>query len=329
MDSNTTAHGQALHTTETSMSQDSAELSIATQCIDGALLWTYGNGGAGNSTNMADNGPWGNYPTHIAAFGNGILYTFTGEHSPSNPLYNGAPTRAINATTGEEIWTLLDWSACGLGNSMQSFPMADGYGVMYNCYDSQLYTVGKGPSQLTVTAPRHGNNRRVIFDDYAAKCLTFQQEHNKMSRLLQFPNGVPAVSDDSMSQFMASLYEDQPMSNNVTGVPVTVYVLDANGNYRAIGSTATDSSGMFSLNWAPDISGSYTVYAVFEGSNAYYGSSAETSFYAMETVTPEPTATPMNNLATTSDLMTYIVLSAVAIIIAIAIVGALVLKKRP
>ncbi len=295
---------------------------------NGALLWTYGNGGVGNSTNMADNGPWGNYPTHIAAFGNGILYTFTGEHSPSNPLYNGAPTRAINATTGEEIWTLLDWSACGLGNSMQSFPMADGYGVMYNCYDSQLYTVGKGPSQLTVTAPNVATTvgtyltiRGMVTDISAG---TTQNE-----QATRFPNGVPAVSDASMSSFMAALYEDQPMPTDLTGVPVTVYVQDANGNYRTIGTTTTDASGMFSLNWAPDISGSYTVFAVFEGSAGYFGSSAETSFYASDAPTMAPTATSTANTVTTTDLMTYIAAAVIAIIIAIAIVGFLTLRKHP
>jgi hypothetical protein len=295
---------------------------------DGKLLWTYGNGGEGNSTSMADNGPWGNYPTHIAAFGNGVVYTFTGEHSPSNPLYNGALTRAINATTGEEIWTLLDWSACGLGNSMQSFPMADGYGVMYNCYDSQLYAVGKGPTKLTVTAPDVATTvgtyltiRGTVTDISAGT--------NQNEQATRFPNGVPAVSDASMKSFMEALYEDQAMPMDLTGVPVTVYVLDSNGNYRTIGSTTSDASGMFSLNWAPDISGGYTVYAVFEGSNGYFGSSAETSFYAADLVTPAPTATPVSNAATTGDLMTYIAVATIAIIIAIALVGVLILKRHP
>jgi hypothetical protein len=294
--------------------------------LDGHLIWTYGNGGAGNSTNMADNGPWGNYPTQIAAFGNGVVYTFTGEHSPSNPLYGGALTRALNATTGEELWTLLDWSACGLGNSMQSFPMADGYGVMYNCYDSQLYTVGKGPTRMTVTAPdvattvsQYITIRGTVTDISAG---TQQNE-----QAMRFPNGVPAVSDESMSAFMAALYEDQPLPSNITGVPVSIYAIDANGNYRIIGTTTSDVNGMFTLNWAPDIEGNYQVYAVFEGSKGYFGSSAETSFYAAA-ATPAPTATTVNNLVTTSDLMTYIGIAIAVIVIAVAVVGALIIKKH-
>jgi hypothetical protein len=48
--------------------------------LNGTLLWTYGNGGAGNSTNSGDDTPWGLYPTHIAAFADGVVYTMAGEH---------------------------------------------------------------------------------------------------------------------------------------------------------------------------------------------------------------------------------------------------------
>ena len=73
----------------------------------GNLLWTYGNGGSGNSTNSGFERP-GNYPTSIFAVGNGVIYTTTTEHTVSSPIYKGALQRAINATTGKEIWTLSD-----------------------------------------------------------------------------------------------------------------------------------------------------------------------------------------------------------------------------
>jgi hypothetical protein len=296
--------------------------------LNGTLLWTYGNGGEGNSTNMADNGPWGLYPTHIAVFASGVLYTFSGEHSPTNPLYNGELTRAINASTGEEIWTLLDWSGCGLGNSMQSFPVADGYGVMYNCYDSQLYTVGKGPSQVTVTAPNIATSvgtpvviRGTITDISAG---TTQNE-----QAARFPNGVPCVSDASMSAWMAYVYEDQILPINVTGVPVVLSVVDSNNNCREIGTVTSDASGMFSLTWAPDISGDFTVYATFAGSQGYFGSSAETSLHA----TPEHEATPAPTPMPQSAADVYFVPAVIGIIVAIAVVGAvlalLMLRKRP
>ena len=67
----------------------------------GNLLWTYGNGGAGNSTNAGLNYPYGDYPTQLQAIGNGIVYTVTSAHTWTTPIYKGAEARAINATTGQ------------------------------------------------------------------------------------------------------------------------------------------------------------------------------------------------------------------------------------
>jgi len=296
---------------------------------DGTLQWTFGNGDEpGNSTNMAANGPWGLYPLHVAAFAAGVVYTFSGEHSPTNPLYSGELTRALNATTGELLWSLLDWSGCGLGNSMQSFPVADGYGVMYNCYDGQLYTVGRGPSKTTITAPNLAATVGVPFT-IRGTVMDISAGTRQNEQAARYPNGVPVVSDESMGGYMAAIYEDQVMPSDVTGVPVMVYVQDANGNYRQIGQTTTDPSGMYTLNWAPDIPGDYKVYATFEGTKGYFGSSADTSFYAIAAATPAPTPVTQTNLATTADLMTYTIAAAIAIIIAIIIVGLLLLRKRP
>ena len=119
----------------------------------GTLLWTYGNGDLGNTTNSYDNTPWGRYPTHAAAFADGIIFTMSGEHSPNTPLYKGYKARAIDAFTGQEIWTLSAWSASGLGTSLAPVAIADGYMVFANAYDGRIYAVGKGPSRTTVTAP--------------------------------------------------------------------------------------------------------------------------------------------------------------------------------
>ena len=47
----------------------------------------------------------GNYPTFVNAYGNGIIYTVTTEHTIETPLFKGSLARALNATTGAEIWT--------------------------------------------------------------------------------------------------------------------------------------------------------------------------------------------------------------------------------
>jgi hypothetical protein len=133
-----------------------------------------------------------------------------------------------------------------------------------------------------------------------------------------------------MTQFMEAVYEQQPMPTNITGVPVTISVLDSNGNYRTIGTTTTSASGFYSFNWKPDITGNYTVTATFAGTQSYYGSSAQAAFYAnAPSATQAPTATPLSQITTQNDIM-YV---GIAIIIVIVIIGAvlaiLVTRKRP
>ena len=115
-----------------------------------------------------------------------------------------------------------------------------------------------------------------------------------------------------MKQFMEAVYEQQPMPSNITGVPVTLYVLDSNNNYRAIGTATTNAQGNFGLTWKPDISGNYTIYATFAGTQSYYASSASTFFYAGSPApTTAPTATPLSGLASN----TTVIYTVVAIII--------------
>ena len=42
---------------------------------------------------------------------------------------------------------------------------------------------------------------------------------------------------------MGYVYQQQPLPNNFTGVPVTIDVMDSNGNYRNIGTATTDATG--------------------------------------------------------------------------------------
>ena len=127
---------------------------------------------------------------------------------------------------------------------------------------------------------------------------------------------------------METVYEQQPMPNNITGVPVTLSVIDSNGNSRQIGTTTTNAMGTYGFTWTPNIAGNYTVIATFAGSGSYYGSSAETYFYASNVPTGVPTTTAQANIATTGDIVTYLVVAVIAIIVAIALVGLLLLRKR-
>ena len=64
-----------------------------------------------------------------------------------------------------------------------------------------------------------------------------QQAQETTDRAARFPDGVAAVSDASQTEWMEYVYMQQPKPINATGVPVTLSVMDANGNYRSIGAS--------------------------------------------------------------------------------------------
>jgi outer membrane protein assembly factor BamB len=294
---------------------------------NGSMLWTYGNGHvSGNDTSSGYTSAWGAYPQAIGAIADGKIYIYTTEHSPNSPLYKGAQVRCLNATTGEEIWTLDGWGSGEQGKGAD-FAIADGYLVYLNAYDMQIYCIGKGPSQLTIEAPMTATTAgqsvviRGTITDIAAG--TTQDE-----QAARFPNGVPCVSDESQNDWMEYVYMQKPRPTNATGVPITISVLDVNGNYRSIGTTTSNSDGFFTFNWKPDIEGQYTVYASFVGSESYWPSHAVSSFAVDPSpATPTPEETPAPSIA---DL--YFIPAIAGLFLAIIAVGLLtilVLKKKP
>lgn len=101
-------------------------------CYDsatGTLLWTYGNGGPGNSSNTGFETGQGTYPGIIGAVGNDVIYTFTAEHTVQTPIYKGSLTRAINATDGTEIWTRSAYVNTFI---TEGLAIADGFTVFPN-----------------------------------------------------------------------------------------------------------------------------------------------------------------------------------------------------
>jgi len=107
-----------------------------------------------------------------------------------------------------------------------------------------------------------------------------------------------------------------------------LYVLDSNNNYRSIGTTTTNAQGEYGFTWTPDIPGNYTVYAVFGGTGAYYGSSASTYFYAgSPAATAPPTATPVTGLASNTTVE-YIGIAIIVVIIIIGAVLAILVTRR-
>jgi hypothetical protein len=291
---------------------------------DGSLLWTYGNGGPGNSTYAGLDTSYGHYPIFVDVVADGKVYLGTTEHSPDSPWYKDAQYRCINATTGEEIWTLTGW---GTGMYVGTSDMvADGYFTYLNCYDMQVYSVGKGPSSISVNAgPKVSTlGSNIVIEGTISDIAAGTKQEEQAAR---FPNGVPAVSDASMKDWMEYVYMQKPKPTDVVGVQVSINVMDSNGNYRNIG-TATSIDGYYTLSWKPDIEGQYTVYASFAGSESYWPSNAMTSFVvdpASTTPSPQPQV-----VAPPTEM--YFAISTTAIIIAIIAVGAvlaLLLRKRP
>ncbi len=241
----------------------------------GDMKWSWSAGSAGTDT------PYGVWP--LGTFNSkylladGKLYVRAG-HDYTPPVFKGAKLYALNATTGDEIWSSLSFSVVG------SPAVADGIMVWYNGYDNQIYSYGKGPSKTTVTAPESAQplGTKVLIQG----SITDESPGTKTSLLTsRFPNGVPAMSDADQSAWMEYLYQQQPMPADVQGVTVKLYAVDPNGNYQDIGTTTTDMWGNFGKSWNPPVEGDYLVVADFGGTESYYGSSSSTYI----TVGPAPT----------------------------------------
>ena len=106
----------------------------------GKNLWNYFAGSAGYDT------PYGIYSSEMPFFAaDGKIYVTQG-HGYTPPIFKGARLICINATDGTEMWSILQF------NYRTGYAIADGYIAVYNNYDGQVYSFGKGPSATTVTA---------------------------------------------------------------------------------------------------------------------------------------------------------------------------------
>jgi len=285
----------------------------------GALLWST------PPTSMGNTGYWANIPMMVGDIAHGNLFWDGSEHSPSAVLEPGFMIGDINAQTGQPIWSIKFWD--GGGGFSGGFSIADGFLVALNSYDNQIYAFSKGPSQTTAQTPLAAITQGSSL--VVQGTVTDIAPGTKQSAIaLRFPNGVPAVADSSETAWMQYVYMQDPRPAQVTGVPVSVTVIDSNGNYHNAGVTTSDISGAYSLRITPDmtpVSGKYTVVVTFAGTNSYYGSFAESSFV----VDPAPVATATS--APTSTVDTYFIPAVIAIIVVVIIIGVLIMlmmRKR-
>jgi hypothetical protein len=137
---------------------------------------------------------------------------------------------------------------------------------------------------------------------------------------LRFPQGVPAVSEQSMSNWMLYVYKQFNRPTDTVGVPVTLTVYDSNGQVYSTATVTSDIYGQFDYQFAAKDAGAYTVKASFAGSNSYYGSFAVSSPFTVAEAPepiPEPPAEPVSNVDT------YFMPSIVGIIVALIVVAAI------
>jgi hypothetical protein len=307
----------------------SAGYSGIVYCYDltnGELLWEYNS-----PTGLASHYP--NWPLGIGAIADGKVYLYTTEHSANQPKFKGVQFHCINATTGEEIWTVDGYGTQG------GIAIADGYMIYLNLYDMQIYCAGKGPSATTVMGPETtiplGEElliRGTITDEAAGT-----NQHEQAAR---FPNGVPVMSDESMTDWMEYVYMQKPCPEDATGVEVVITTVDPNGNTYELGRTVTDTNGAFGCVVDPPVPGKYKIVATFEGSESYYGSTAVTYINVGESpspaqpIEPEQAAsaatqyTPAETTGASLVSIEAVLIAAVAVACIVGVVAFLALRKR-
>ena len=321
-------------------------LNIYTPTVEPAISYDnelYYNGGAGGVLYCYDaqtgdrlwkyhaNDPyseilWANdWWLSILFISDGKIYLGHEEHSPIDPKPRGAPFTCLNATTGEEIWRIngafrqTHWGGHAL--------IGDGIIATQDTYNQRVWAIGKGPSETKVSIQNdvitHGDSVLV-----KGMVTDVSPGTNDAALTMRFPNGVPAVCDANMSDWMLYVYKQFARPADVMGVEVVVSVLDPNGNAYEVGTTTSDASGFFKLMFTPLVPGEYTVIATFEGSEAYYGSFAETAVGVVEApaATPEPTPEP----ATAADLyfLPMSIGTIIAVIVVLVLLVLMMFRKR-
>ncbi len=262
-------------------------------------------------------GAW--YPS-MAFFSNspqvadGKLYYANGEHSPTEPLARGWRLWCLNATSGDKIWDVSGGGSAGA--------IADGYLTYDNRYDGYMYVFGKGPSATTVSAPQTA----VTAGTSAVISGTVLDQSPAQL-------GAACVSKESMTAYMEYLHMQKPINGfygnvTVTGVPVSIDVVDPNNNFFHVATVTSDEKGNFGYTWTPTIPGMYKIMATFAGDESYGRSFASTYATVADGPTLAPTAQPISFEATTNTLLMAVAVGVIAIIIAIAIVGVMILRKH-
>ena len=290
-------------------------------CYDtqtGLLDWSY------DAVDPKNEILWGNnWPLRIQYITDGKIYVGMEEHSSVDPKPRGAPFFAVDIETGDLVWRIdggfrqNHWG----GQSI----IGDSVIATMDSYSQLIFAIGKGPSSLTLETPLLAISKGsgVNIKGRVTDVSPGTKDYTLTSR---FPNGVPAVADQYMSDWMLYVYKQFPRPSDAVGVPVKIQIVDPEGVYAWIGTATSDAYGNYAYPFAPQKEGQYTIIATFDGSDSYYGAQA-TDYLLVgpastptSPITPETPASPL--------VTTEVALVLVAAIAAIVIVAFLALRKR-
>jgi len=291
--------------------------------------------------------PYTYTPAHLTFFADDKVYFQSYEGAGLNsPIRRDGAIFCIDTKTGEMLWRLTFWPGYTLDSSMPV--IADGRFLALDAHDNQIYCIGKGPSATTVTGPE---NTIPLGEEVLIKGKVTDQSpsgrHTTTGNLDFSLKGTPAISDESMDDWMEYLFHQRPKPTDAKGVEVILETLDPNGNYYELGRTTTDTNGEFGCVVNPPVPGKYQIIATFEGS-ASYGPSTSSTYInieearsAAQAMEPEPAApapvaaeleptTPEVTATTEAPMITteIAIIAAVAVACIIGIVSFWALRKR-
>jgi hypothetical protein len=295
----------------------------------GEVAWNFTRGSAGYDT------PYGIYPLFhysMHTFADGKLFLSEG-HLYTPPLH---PARrlAIDCESGELVWSVMSFS------SRSPAAIADGYLIEWNSFDNKIYSIGKGPTELTVTAsPKTSTaNSRVLIEGTIMDISAGAEQDGVIER---FSNGLPAIADEDMKEWMEYVYMQQAKPDDITGVPVKLAYQLPDGSWKDIDQVISDEYGNFGFQWTPPGEGTYVVKAFFLGSESYWGTSSVTYLTVGPAAEDAPSAqeiaqTTVNQMPaypTIPEIPAYLTIDLIILIIAavgvvIGLIAYMALRKQ-
>jgi len=309
--------GQSVIYEDKLLTQGFGGVSTCYSLTDGSMLWQYEAG------NEYGEFLFGNDWSIPCAFtSDGKVYLVHQEHSAIDPKPRGAPTICLDINTGNEVWRT---NGLRIGTRWGGQPIiGDSVIVGFSSYDNTIVALGKGPSETTVMTPMVVAANEPV--QVSGTVMDASPGTKDPEAMLRFPNGVPAISDGDMSEYMLYVYKHRPQPENAVGVTVKIEAVGPDMSYMDLGTTTSDSHGSYGFSFGPSMEGTYTIIATFEGSNGYFGSSATTyvtvgSASAGTPIEPEqPHGTPL--------ITTEVAIILAVVVAAIVGVGAYVMLKR-